>query len=792
MNDFNTKKITGYAPSFHESPKKQKNLSKLLPEDIHEKINSLDKSEHSLKKLQQKEIVFPVTETEFPVTAEMITQQAQLFQSIIPAKIFTQNETRPISTIEDCRNPVFQLNEPPKNKYPVSFFKVSCLEKLFRDLVGLTGIGIKHFTPTATTKIRSRMFHSSKKMPCNDVFEKICKEKLWYQKESTMPKKVYLSQLVKKRQKRENDEKVVKVFFKDEGGDVIKKERVVQSLHIIDEKKKVTKTIENLMDEKVLAALDEFNEEVKEKEKKSALVEVVSETTYELHESKKSWKVLEGGIQPYQNTISLGDYLNNPIHFECDELEEVILLRFVWGAWDDHHNNVGIAYENNKIIFKFYDNTKIFPPCNGYIHFAGMKLVPAFRCALLDFPQCHQHLPKKQITKHIQMVEHFEEKICKLEDYFKQPHVIKQLRKIPLGWLEPKASISAMKERIKMLKAALNNPIGNTIENIIILANPEYKFTIALGFIDELLEVVVEEKKNLSAIENSIIKKIKPYLHADVGNKSCDNTIYAAVEAGFDILKIKKWCEGSDYTIEEILKKIVESCKQLKNTTSKMREEAQSLISTLKANAKEDYRDTELWVYNQSALKKNKKEYKKNNIFIDTLLPNECNSTSDHHYDTVYEKLKKNPDCAVLIFDKNGTIPIYIDTFTGLRKKIIQPLLKKNTVKVDGKALSIEQFIDDYKKPKAFPVFEELVHLRSFQAENFLKLTGKKTIAHVSTYGKNFMISGFKEGSEKGSEEFFQKEYIPNEKEKDKFILKEDKLQISLSLDDVLSLYFPR
>lgn len=144
--------------------------------------------------------------------------------------------------------------------------------------------------------------------------------------------------------------------------------------------------------------------------------------------------------------LSAKEALQIPLEEVCDAVLDAVIegcsdLTSSNAIWDGHQ-------------LRFFDRSRDFVHANDYL-LLGIGLIPAFRCALLDLTQCAQELPAEQVLRMEEKVKQVQERLPKLEAYFKSRATLCLVDSLDRGWLDPQLSLTALKERLLRLEQIL-------------------------------------------------------------------------------------------------------------------------------------------------------------------------------------------------------------------------------------------------------------------------------------------------------------------------------------------------
>ncbi len=237
-----------------------------------------------------------------------------------------------------------------------------------------------------------------------------------------------------------------------------------------------------------------------------------------------------GGIQPAQQGTILNKAEN--LNVSREEITKGILISIIFGMFDAHNGNIFITTDNK---IKFFDNTRSMPNSDGYLNDSNILFL-GYRCALLDQPVAHEPLNPNEINSLKAQVASVKEKMFQLRNFLKSPHTESMVKKLPPGWLDVDASFQAMNERIERVEKGLREGKIKTAFDLVIECNPDYKFAFAT---------------------NSLWKRFIAYgdgpLHNALGLVSMKTVWEELSQRGYDLNKIKNWCDDPSHSIDDLL-----------------------------------------------------------------------------------------------------------------------------------------------------------------------------------------------------------------------------------------------
>lgn len=122
---------------------------------------------------------------------------------------------------------------------------------------------------------------------------------------------------------------------------------------------------------------------------------------------------------------------------------------------------------------------KISPPTNEFLD--NGSLCQSYRSSLLELEDSFIPLNQEEIEELKKDLQSYKEKLSDLEKYFNSSITQHQIDKLPPGWMDKRASLNAMKERIERLERVLNSNDSINLRDISMSMNPSFKMFSALG-----------------------------------------------------------------------------------------------------------------------------------------------------------------------------------------------------------------------------------------------------------------------------------------------------------------------
>lgn len=405
--------------------------------------------------------------------------------------------------------------------------------------------------------------------------------------------------------------------------------------------------------------------------------------------NKEAQPARRGGIQVAQQGEVLSKYNQHPgsktALLTKSEISKGILASVVFGMFDAHSTNIFITKEGK---IKFFDNTRSLPNSNGFIN-RGNGLVSSYRCSLLNLPEAREMLTHQEIEKLKRDLVGYDKKIGKLADYLNSPQAKVQLKKLPPGWMDVEACIEAMQERITCMQEALNSNRIDNLEELIEASNPAYRFAFALSYLNRLHK----DEADITATPDEVLRSD----HSYVGYSQSDKDLTDLMNAGYDIAKIKMWCDQTVNTMEDIIDDLQSICNNQKikqfggNATlpPKKIQLANNIKEEMIKNAALDLKD---WQRGISEVR----TFEYNRGILKGLGVNSIDIPQATLSKAMTEAAKSQAD---LLLVKDGeTTSLLYRTLEGYSIKEIDLKAAPGKVKVEGNLLEIKEYIANLKK----------------------------------------------------------------------------------------------
>lgn len=416
---------------------------------------------------------------------------------------------------------------------------------------------------------------------------------------------------------------------------------------------------------------------------------------------KGAQKARQGGIQLAQPGTIFWKHLEkvenedaNPL--SRNEITRALMTALKMGMFDAHGGNMII---NDKGEIKYFDNTRSLPHSNEVIEWQG-GLTSAFRSSLLELDDSYEELTTKEREALKQDIEEFQAQLPALEQFLRSSQTEGQLKKLPPGWFNVDDALSALKERVDRLAAAVSS--ANNLSDLVFAVNPSFKFfgvmEILLNGLDEDYEWFPTTPMNSLEIDNYIknmsSEDIISYAMSSfgsVGYTSIDEIIEKVSELKIDPLLIKQWCEDPTLSLEDIVKNVLRAYfyRQTSPETPEEAEEremhAASIIEELQAKAKFDCKDANRNDIPDYAINNAEAKFEKVNIEINW----------DWDQDQINSHFEKLPPYEHIIVADGSTprkLTLYFKSLSGkIRKKKIDYLTQPGQLKVEGATVSPEE-----------------------------------------------------------------------------------------------------
>lgn len=337
---------------------------------------------------------------------------------------------------------------------------------------------------------------------------------------------------------------------------------------------------------------------------------------------------VSGSVQPAIEGESLGHYLVSQSNREIQK-EEIIkanLTALCFGMFDAHIDNLRLDPSGN---IKFFDNARSLPSGNGILSWND-KLIPSYRPGLLALPGAHETLSSEERQQIKAQITAFKEQLPRFAAYIRESPSLKEL---PKGWLNQEESLSAMRERLERMDAAIDNPKVQTLRDLTMTVIPESRFFFAL-------ELVLNTDEGEKASPKSV-----QYACAAIGSKPMDELLSKAQDKGIDLKKIQELSK-QDISIETLtteLSKLPRDASKVSNETAK-----KAILKEYRAQAKVDMKDIAPKDIPILSWKSATGVLKDENFIIDEVYSSELPDLQSHQYsiravDDPYEKSNEVP-----------------------------------------------------------------------------------------------------------------------------------------------------
>lgn len=308
----------------------------------------------------------------------------------------------------------------------------------------------------------------------------------------------------------------------------------------------------------------------------------------ELEKCKGLSKASVGGIQAEQAAgMTLQRYLNEEDNLQNDQKEiskknviSATIAQYTFGMFDAHINN--ILVEKNGAL-KYFDNTRSMPASNSVIQ-SGTSLVPVFRSGLLALDFSYEPLTEAERNDMKMEIMKIQSHIAAVENFLNDPREEKKLASLPPGWWNTEQSLTALKERIDSLSAAINNPKALCLRDILFAANPDVKFFAAL----EMIKFKIDYP-NVSDLE------WEKFALLMIGTSTVNDLIGKLSLKDLDVAEVQRMCQDPSVDFRDIVMKSMESMKKNGNIgvgqKNLQRSQAKKILSQYKSQAVIDLKD---------------------------------------------------------------------------------------------------------------------------------------------------------------------------------------------------------
>lgn len=273
----------------------------------------------------------------------------------------------------------------------------------------------------------------------------------------------------------------------------------------------------------------------------------------DLVDNAKIFAPKKGGIQAAQEGMTLSDYKRTTTEKPIITQETLIkgtLTTHVFGMFDAHSKNIIIDKSGNLV---FFDNTRSMPNSNGVIKWND-KLISSYRSGLTVLPGSDQPLTTEDRNLLKQELSRYESKAAHLEAYLDSKTGARLLNALPPGWFEKDTALSAMQERIENLQTALDNPKVNTLNDLTMAANPDFKFFAALQFVK--IASSSEGLIRIAGVAPELVQANKQAALNLAGRQSLLDLMESALKNYVDPGKVMAWCRDPELTFDDVLTNI--------------------------------------------------------------------------------------------------------------------------------------------------------------------------------------------------------------------------------------------
>ena len=306
---------------------------------------------------------------------------------------------------------------------------------------------------------------------------------------------------------------------------------------------------------------------------------------------------IRGSIQATIEGMSLGEYYlypeRRPVHMEISraDLIESTLALLICGMMDAHDNNIRITPSGQ---FQFYDNTRCFPHSNSLIWIIAddkIKAFPAIKSGFIlleatyePFTVEERDFIKKEIIK-------YQGKMGALQFYLNHDFQRKELANLPAGWFRQDELLGALKERLTLLAAAIDDPKITNLRDLTLASQPNLRFFAALLIAGKAIRV----KKDLTQKELHKHQRNSLLLF---GYKDLDSILNATVGCGINPKMVKSLCDDPNLSFDDITKEILkmkQGCIELYGPKYNMdKKDGETIYTALKTTVRVDFKDIPL------------------------------------------------------------------------------------------------------------------------------------------------------------------------------------------------------
>jgi hypothetical protein len=244
-----------------------------------------------------------------------------------------------------------------------------------------------------------------------------------------------------------------------------------------------------------------------------------------------------GSIQP-QAGITLDENFSqpNPIPISREELIKGTLISILMGFLDAKRDNI-LINPDGKI--KFFDNARSLPHSNGCT-LCGKNLWSSFRSGLIGLSESHVILTPEDRQLITTETESYKEKYNALKKFFENEFTLSKIKRLPEGTLCPRDVLHAMKERINLLEAGIDDPGIKTLCELSLASQPNLRFIVAISYFGATY---------------SIDKNLTDFLNV-AGEEAIDSCIESCVKNGYDPRVIKDISDNPNLSFKEMMETI--------------------------------------------------------------------------------------------------------------------------------------------------------------------------------------------------------------------------------------------
>lgn len=291
---------------------------------------------------------------------------------------------------------------------------------------------------------------------------------------------------------------------------------------------------------------------------------------------------VSGGIQLAQKGKTLGALLEDSSQKPPVSQEQLIkgtLVTNVFGMFDAHPNNILVDDQGN---LKFFDNTRSMPNSNGLINWSGL-ILPSYRSGLLALDGNYQSFTAEDRQLIQKELSNYQSKMEKMEKFLENKITQGRLGKLPKGWFNEHEALSAMKDRLKNMQAAFDNPNVKNLRDFVFATQPEFKFAAALTVYNKL-----KTKWDKPDAEVSLTQQKECLVH--VGQDTLTQLLLDAEFGKVNPEQIKKWCEDPHLSFDDVISNMLTEFKS-HNEEEYFQSECQRLKKEICSKAKIEVKD---------------------------------------------------------------------------------------------------------------------------------------------------------------------------------------------------------